>query len=234
VHDYAETSTILKIKQISELQRTDNAYVRACIEEIHLRPYQNISIVSQGKLITNYGEWIGILKAFEIPFDAVPPARWQKRFALGKKEFAQYAASNPHIPKRRLYGNHEAILDVSVKNATGAKAKKKSYWIGDLSANPAITTAKKRSMPAKPKAKSKFGWNGKGGVSKKIAKEKQKKIYISNVQRKEFHRQKAIEMYPYLHKSRLKYKKNHNRADALIIATYCKDVYSPQDFDFNS
>lgn len=54
--------------------------IKAFIEEVHSMPHDGkASAFSFGK---NYGMWLGILTALKIPFEEIPPAKWQAGLKL--------------------------------------------------------------------------------------------------------------------------------------------------------
>ena len=57
---------------------------RACLEKVHAMPKQgSVSMFSFGE---NYGWLKGVLDAFEIPYQEIPPQTWKKEFNLNSKK----------------------------------------------------------------------------------------------------------------------------------------------------
>lgn len=51
-----------------------------CLEQVHSMPKQGVA--STFKFGTNYGYIKGVLEAFRIPYQEIPPQRWKKEFGL--------------------------------------------------------------------------------------------------------------------------------------------------------
>ena len=54
----------------------------AYLERVHSMPGQGVS--STFSFGENFGWWNGVLRAFQIPYDTIPPQSWMKRFSLHK------------------------------------------------------------------------------------------------------------------------------------------------------
>lgn len=90
---------------------------RCCIEKVHAMPKQgSVSMFSFGE---NYGWLKGVLDAFEIPYQEVPPQTWKKEFNLNsKKELSIEVCQQlfpdanlvPHGGKKAHDGIAESIL----------------------------------------------------------------------------------------------------------------------------
>ena len=66
------------------LQQLTRHTLFAIIENVHSFPKQGV--VSSFTFGYNYGEWIGMLKALNIPFVRVAPSKWMRYFGTFSKE----------------------------------------------------------------------------------------------------------------------------------------------------
>ena len=87
----------------------------ALLEKVHSFPGQGV--VSTFTFGTNYGQWQGILSAFEIPFELIPPKSWQKMFQPlskekkeRKKQLKQLAIDKFPSEKVTLYTSDAILL----------------------------------------------------------------------------------------------------------------------------
>jgi hypothetical protein len=79
---------------LSELLSERKSQIYRCfVEKQH--PYPKQGAVSSGNLMKHYGEIIGILTALRIPFEEIPPQRWQA-FIHGSKH-----KKRPRAEKKR-------------------------------------------------------------------------------------------------------------------------------------
>jgi len=83
-----DTSTLASLL----FERRSEIY-RCFVEKQH--PYPKQGAVSSGNLMRHYGEIIGILTALQIPFEEIPPQRWQY-FVHGAKH-----RKKPRAEKKR-------------------------------------------------------------------------------------------------------------------------------------
>ena len=61
--------------------------VKCCIEQVHSLPREGVkSVFSFGQ---NYGWITGVLDAFGIPYQAVPPNKWKREYSLLKADKKQ-------------------------------------------------------------------------------------------------------------------------------------------------
>jgi len=67
-----------------EIATKENLQVLACIEKVHSMPKQGVA--STFKFGMNYGQWLGILAAQQIPYIDVSPYKWQKHFGTQPKD----------------------------------------------------------------------------------------------------------------------------------------------------
>ena len=72
----AEAFEMPELTDLAEILRErSRKIVRVFIEKQH--PYPKQGAVSSGNLMFHYGKIIGILTALKIPFEEIPPRRWQ-------------------------------------------------------------------------------------------------------------------------------------------------------------
>lgn len=79
--------------------------VKVVIESVHSMPGQGVA--STFKFGKNYGEWLGMLAAFQIPYVQVSPQKWMKHFgSLPAKKPGENAAK--HKTRRKNHLKHLA------------------------------------------------------------------------------------------------------------------------------
>jgi crossover junction endodeoxyribonuclease RuvC len=91
------------VQATKKVVREEKMNLVGAIEYCHAMPKQGVS--SMFKFGTNYGIWMGILAALDIPFYVVTPAKWQKgviKKAQDKKP--ALAAAARIFPNAELYG----------------------------------------------------------------------------------------------------------------------------------
>jgi hypothetical protein len=91
------------VQATKKVVRGEKMHLVGAIEYCHAMPKQGVT--SMFKFGTNYGIWMGILAALDIPFYVVTPAKWQKgviKKAQDKKP--ALAAAARIFPKAELYG----------------------------------------------------------------------------------------------------------------------------------
>ena len=71
-------SETLLINLLSELQ--DCEYCKCILEKVNAMPGQGV--VSMFNFGQNFGFIQGVLKAYKIPFELVPPQKWKKEFSV--------------------------------------------------------------------------------------------------------------------------------------------------------
>ena len=108
------------ITEFAELMRELQSNVLRCfIEKQQVYPGQGI--VSSGNLMRHYGELLGVLTALKIPFEEVPPKRWQsvihgsKHWKKTKKERKRASIDKarqlfPYLEIGKKDGRAEALL----------------------------------------------------------------------------------------------------------------------------
>jgi len=206
VHDYVSSTHIPFLRGL----KARGASIKACIENVNIRPFYNIK--SGGKMMFNFGEWVGVLKALEIPYNLVAPQTWQAALNLGRNSLSFYK-QNFHIPP------------ASKTNTRRRKSSSISshYCKSQLSADiDTIAAGLEIGGPANVQ------------VSQKELKERKsacvREKNLASKIRKEFHLVSARAMYPSIAGTFLKYKKDHNRADALLILRYCEDLHGARTY----
>lgn len=75
VYPYSEETLIEKLKYDSKFFD-----VRCVLEKVNAMPNQGV--VSMFNFGQNYGFIQGVLKAYNIPFELVPPQKWKKEFSV--------------------------------------------------------------------------------------------------------------------------------------------------------
>lgn len=73
-----EKSFMEDMKAVSEAFPTNE--IRCCLEKVGAMPKQGLA--STWKFAEGYGVIQGVLKAFGIPYQTVPPQTWKKEFSL--------------------------------------------------------------------------------------------------------------------------------------------------------
>jgi hypothetical protein len=94
----------------------------ALLEKVHSFPGQGV--VSTFTFGANYGQWQGILSAFEIKFDLITPKVWQKRFQplskekkIRKKELKEIAIKAFPSTKVTLYTSDAILLALYLRES---------------------------------------------------------------------------------------------------------------------
>lgn len=77
VHSFSEDN-LLNIMDIWEVA-FDSVGVKCVLEKVNAMPNQGV--VSMFNFGQNYGFIQGVLKAYNIPFELVPPQKWKKEFS---------------------------------------------------------------------------------------------------------------------------------------------------------
>lgn len=73
---------------------------RAVIEAVHSFPGQGVA--STFKFGMNYGQWLGILAALEIPYIQVTPHKWMKHYGSMPKEKKDRKNHLKHLAQQRF------------------------------------------------------------------------------------------------------------------------------------
>ena len=98
------------------LQENKDHILRCFIEKQH--PYPKQGAVSSGKLMRHYGELIGVLTALQIPFEEIPPQRWQA-FIHGSKHKKRPRAEKK---KKSIEKAKQMFPEVQIKKDGPAEA----------------------------------------------------------------------------------------------------------------
>ena len=69
------------------------------IEAVHSMPGQGVA--STFKFGMNYGQWIGILAALQVPYIQVTPSKWMKVYGAMPKEKTQRKNQLKHLAQQR-------------------------------------------------------------------------------------------------------------------------------------
>lgn len=80
---------------------------RCCIEKVHAMPKQgSVSMFNFG---VNYGWLKGVLDAYEIPYQEIPPQTWKKEFGLNSKKEKSIEVCQQLFPEANLvpHGCHK-------------------------------------------------------------------------------------------------------------------------------
>jgi len=102
----AEVYDMPTLTEFTELLSSRKSKIlRVFIEKQQVFPGQGI--VSSGNLMRHYGELIGVLVALRIPFEEVPPKRWQAHF-FGRRRMSRKERKRMSIEiAKRLFPNAE-------------------------------------------------------------------------------------------------------------------------------
>jgi len=76
--------TVHDMAGLIQWHRWESRLTMCVIEKVHSMPKQGVkSMFTFGK---NFGQWLGILSAFEIPYIEVTPQKWMKYYGAMPKE----------------------------------------------------------------------------------------------------------------------------------------------------
>ena len=76
--------TVFDQSQLVQWHRWESRKTMCVIEKVHSMPKQGVkSMFTFGK---NFGQWLGILSAFEIPYIEVQPKKWQAYYGAMPKD----------------------------------------------------------------------------------------------------------------------------------------------------
>lgn len=79
VHTFSEENLIGCISEVCEYAG-GSENIRCVLEKVNAMPHQGV--VSMFNFGQNYGFIQGVLKAYNIPFELVPPQKWKKEFSV--------------------------------------------------------------------------------------------------------------------------------------------------------
>jgi crossover junction endodeoxyribonuclease RuvC len=83
---YSDEALIREMRKVKSLKKEygSSVQVRVCLEKVGAMPGQGVvSMFSFGK---SAGFIEGVLQAFEIPYQLIPPQTWKKEFSLNKSK----------------------------------------------------------------------------------------------------------------------------------------------------
>lgn len=87
--------------------RTNNA--RCVLEKVNAMPGQGV--VSMFNFGQNYGFIQGVLKAYNIPFELVPPAKWKKEFSVTSDKNTSIEVAKRLFPQVNLKATERCKKD---------------------------------------------------------------------------------------------------------------------------
>ena len=118
IYDYQNKFNALsKLKVISE---TDEPF--AIIEKVHAMYKQ--SAHNTFKFGENFGEWQGILQAFNIPYALIPPKEWQKEIFAPMEDDIYKLGKNGHSQLDRKEMSRQKAISLFPKIQDQLKRKK--------------------------------------------------------------------------------------------------------------
>ena len=87
--------TVKDMSKVIEWHKWESRDMLCVIEKVHSMPKQGVkSMFTFGK---NFGQWLGILTAFEIPYIEVPPQKWMKYYGAMPKEKKERKTHLKHL-----------------------------------------------------------------------------------------------------------------------------------------
>ena len=99
--------TVKDMSDIIKLAKWDCLNMFCIIEKVHSMPKQGVrSVWTFGK---NYGQWLGILAAHEVPYREVPPQTWMKFYGAMPKDRKKRKAHLKHLAQA-LYPTEKVTL----------------------------------------------------------------------------------------------------------------------------
>ena len=99
--------TVKDMSDIIKLDKWDCLNMFCIIEKVHSMPKQGVrSVWTFGK---NYGQWLGILAAHEVPYREVPPQTWMKFYGAMPKDRKKRKAHLKHLAQS-LYPTEKVTL----------------------------------------------------------------------------------------------------------------------------
>lgn len=88
------------VRKLRAFVEDDSRVICACVEKVSAMPGQGVT--SMFKFGQSFGFILGVLSAFEIPFQLVPPQRWKKEYSLGSDKQASIEACQRLFPDVNL------------------------------------------------------------------------------------------------------------------------------------
>ena len=88
---------------------------RCCLEKVHAMPKQgSVSMFNFGM---NYGWLKGVLDAFEIPYQEIPPQTWKKEFGLNSKKEKSIDVCKQLFPEANLVPHNHRVAHDGIAEA---------------------------------------------------------------------------------------------------------------------
>ena len=88
---------------------------RCCLEKVHAMPKQGT--VSMFNFGMNYGWLKGVLDAFEIPYQEIPPQTWKKEFGLNSKKEKSIDVCKQLFPEANLVPHNHRVAHDGIAEA---------------------------------------------------------------------------------------------------------------------
>jgi len=101
---FVETSPYNEQAFVAQMNFISKSYsaneIRCCLEKVGAKPGQGVT--SMFTFGTGYGFLQGVLTAFEIPYQLVPPHTWKKEFSLNSDKQTSIEVCQRLFPQVRL------------------------------------------------------------------------------------------------------------------------------------
>lgn len=104
VYPYSEETLIKKLKYDSKFFD-----VKCVLEKVNAMPNQGV--VSMFNFGQNYGFIQGVLKAYNIPFELVPPQKWKKEFSVTSDKNTSIEVAKRLFPQVNLKATERCKKD---------------------------------------------------------------------------------------------------------------------------
>lgn len=99
-YPYEPVSFILRMENLAEKARERPGSVFCCLEKVAAMPKQGVT--STFHFGESFGFLQGVLTAFSIPFQLVPPRKWKGAFSLGSDKGESVAVCRRMFPEANL------------------------------------------------------------------------------------------------------------------------------------
>lgn len=97
VYVFSEETLLKKLSIFSNYKKES---VKCVLEKVNAMPNQGV--VSMFNFGQNYGFIQGVLKAYNIPFELVPPAKWKKEFSVTSDKNTSIEVAKRLFPQVKL------------------------------------------------------------------------------------------------------------------------------------